>query len=146
MNTKRHTACRVASAYFADWRGVPHPILDGGYPRYPPLSAEWGTLIQTWDGVPPGPGIGYPPISRMGYPPPGPGMGYPPSRPGMGYSPQSGPGMGYPPRPEMGYPPDLRWGTPCPDLGWGTPPPQKVEQTHTCENITSCCTFYVCGW
>ena len=45
----------------------------------------------------------------------------------------------------MGYP------HPCPDLGWGTSPvswmgsPQKVEQTHTCENITSRRTTYAGG-
>ena len=38
-------------------------ILDGGTPGYLP---------------PPGPGMGYPPVSWMGTPPPGPGMGYPP--------------------------------------------------------------------
>ena len=118
---KRHTARRVASARYAD--------PSGGVPGVPPPS--W-----TWDGVPPKP--------RMGYPP----------RPGMGYPLDLG--WGTPLDLEWGTPPDLRWGTP-PDLRWGTPParpgmgylsyldlrrgnpppPTKVEQTHTCKNITS---------
>ena len=63
------------------------------------FSLYWGGTQgtpQTWDGVPPGPEMGYPPDLGWGTPPPGPEMGYPL------------------PGPEIGYPPylDLRWGTP----------------------------------
>ena len=75
-------------------RGVPH--LRSGRGGYPLPGLARGVPPQSWDGVPPGPG--------MGYPSPRPGMGYPP-RPGMGTPP--GFEMGYPPRPEM-----VRWGIP----------------------------------
>ena len=101
-------------------RGVPH-LRSGGYPGYPHHpDLGWGTP-QTGDGVPPYPDLrwGTPCQGYLGYPPP--------SRPGMGYPPDwrwHTP----PPRPEMGYPP------PRPGMGY---PPLKVEQTHTCKNITS---------
>ena len=43
---KRHTACHIASAHFADWGwGRPHPVLDRGY------------LIKSWmGGTPSSPG------------------------------------------------------------------------------------------
>ena len=104
---KRHTACRVARARFADWLGV------GGRMGVP--------LVLTWGGG----GGGLPPSSSwMGVPHPADpfrrGMGYPLSRPGMGYPPPH---------------PDLGWGTPLSRPGTGYPPPssRKCEQT---ENIT----------
>ena len=68
-----------------------------GYPL--PLGPGTGTppapLPQTWDRVPPGPGMGYPPDLGWGTPP------------DLGWG---------TPHPT----PDLGQGTP-PDLGWGTP-------------------------
>ena len=112
-------------------QGVPHPrsgwgegypsqVWPGGYPipglgrgggtpsqvwmreGYPP-DQVWMGYPQTWDGVPPGPGMGYPPDLGWGTFP-GPGMGYLPWT-WDGYHP--GPEMGYPLEPGMGYTPNL---------------------------------------
>ena len=118
--------------------GVPHPVWTGGVPHQV-LTRE------VHRGTPSHPdlGMGYPLISRMGYPSvqtwdgvPPPTQTYPPSGPGMGYPP-SGPGMGYPP-PDLGWgtPLSAGWGTPRLDLGRGTPPPGRCERTDACENIT----------
>ena len=90
---KRHTTCDVASAHYAGggtlsqfWgvpcsrsggtlsqvqgRGVLHPDLVRGYPRYPPSRPGMGYPPgQTWDGVLPRPEMGYPPDLRWGTPP-----------------------------------------------------------------------------
>ena len=70
---KRHTARRVASAHYAALSNV----WWGGVPQVPPPPSKpgWGVpwvppTIQTWDGVPPRPEMGYPlPRPEMGYPP-----------------------------------------------------------------------------
>ena len=57
--------------------GYPIPgLARGGTPSQVWLGG-WGTPGQTWDGVPPGPGTGYPPDMGWGTPP-GPEMRYPP--------------------------------------------------------------------
>ena len=103
-------------------QGCTHPVLAGGYPIQ---SWSWGGVIY--------------PVMAGGTPSsPGwrgcPGDGVPPSRPGMG---TPHPDLGWdtrsPSRPGMGYS-SIRWGTLL-----------KVEQTHTCENITSRCTTYAGG-
>ena len=66
-------------------------------------------IIQTWDGVPP-----HHPYLGWGTPPPQTWDGEPPTIQTLD---------GVPPHPPT-------------DLGQGIPPP-KVEQIHTCENITS---------
>ena len=121
---------------------------EGGTPSSPGQGWEWYP-IQSWPG-------GTPSSPGWGVPHPVLGQGVPPSRPGMGYLPT-------PSRPGMGYPLSARWGTPHPYLVWGTPsqegwgtplpvswmgyppPLPKVEQTHTCENITSRRTTYAGG-
>ena len=104
---KTHTARRVASARYAG-RGDT------------PSSHGWGVppTIQTWDGVPPPTiqtwdGVLPPPTIQTwdGVPPP-----TIQTWDGVLPHPPSRPGMGYP---------------------FPLPPPLKVEQTHTCENITS---------
>ena len=95
---KRHTARRVASAYYADLS-----LIGGGR----------GYFIQSWMGAPWGttapsrPGTGSPPPPHspdLGWGPPHLDLiqGIPPlpSRPGMGYPP-SRPGTGYPPPPHQ---------------------------------------------
>ena len=109
------------------WQGVPHPVLDGGYPIQCwtggiPSSLGWqGTPSSLgWRSTPSSLGLGVPhqvphpvldgrvplptwtldgasPISWMGYPLPGPGMGY--------------------------FPQSAWWGTPHLNLGSGTPFP-----------------------
>ena len=96
-------------------RGKPHPVLAGGTSSSP---GQGGTPIQTWDGVPPCPDLGYPSCPDLGW-------GTPQSR-------------------RMGYPPRLGIGYPFPHQLDGVPP-LKVEQTHTCENITSRRTTYAGG-
>ena len=98
----------------------------GGYPRYPPT-------IQTWDGVPHHPdlagGVPWVPPTIQTWP--GGVPRYSPHHPDLGW--------GTP------HHPDLGWGTPHhPDLGQSTLSP-KFEQTHTCENITFHCMYYVRG-
>ena len=102
---RRHNTRHVAKKNPVLARGVPHPVLAGGwYPRVPP--------IQTWNGVP------HLLVSWMGYPPPGPGMGYRPVQIWYGVPlphldldwgtphPDQGPGIGYRPQPELdGIPP-----------------------------------------
>ena len=105
---KRHIACRVASARFADQspdgggggtpsslgQGVPHPVLDGGYP------------IQSWTGgTPSSPGWGVPqyPHADLGWEYLISRMGYPPVQSWDGISPIQA---------WDGVPPVSRWGTP----------------------------------
>ena len=110
---KRHTARRVASTCYA--------VPVGGTL---PLSRSKVRMGGRGKGTPyPSPGKGATPF-------PGPGRwGYPPSQVRMGGTPYSDPGREYPPSgPGKGVPPVGKDG--------GTPPPE-VEQTHTCENITS---------
>ena len=140
---KRHTARRVASARYAalcnggggdgvlPGHGVPPrhevPPWTWGTPKTWGTSPRWGTPLR-WDT--PYPDLRWGTLHLdlgWGTPLPRPGMGYPLPRPEMGYPPDLGRGTPHP---------DLRWGTPYLNLGWGTPP-SKVEQTHTCENITS---------
>ena len=84
--------------------GVPHLVLDGGYP------------VQSWMGVPWVPPLG----PGKGYPPPGPGMGVTPIN-WMWYPPVNW--MGTPlPGPGMGYPDQLD-GEPHQSAGWSTSPP-----------------------
>ena len=139
---KRHTARRVASARFADWGGVPHPILDGGgVPSTPRPRSGWrgtpsnlgrgacprsgrgggGYPIQSWTG-------GYPPSAEWDTPNQT-WDGVPPIQTWDGVPPQSRPGMGYPPSPDLG------WGTPHPDLGWDTPPVQTWDGVPPCLNL-----------
>ena len=74
-------------------------------------------IIQTWPGGTPG----TPPVQTWdGVPPTQTWDRVPPPRPGMGY-PHADPQT------------------------WDGVPPLKVEQTHTCENITSRRTYYVRG-
>ena len=102
-------------------RGVPQPGLDvGGTPSQvggTPARSRWGTP-QTWDGVPPVPGMGYPPDLGWGTPLDL-GCGTPPDL-----------GWGTPPDIRWGTPLDLRWGTPL-DLRWGTPP-RQISIASTC--------------
>ena len=127
---KRHTARHVASAHYAD--------LLGGY------------SVQSWTGGTPSFLMGVPPISWMGFLPSRPGMGYPPIS-WMGYPHLTWDGVPSPKSRRMGYPQSAGWGTPPSSSGMGTPhqldgvPPPKVEQTHTCENITSHRTTYAGG-
>ena len=91
---KRHTACRVASARYADPSG-------GGTP-----SQVWGGTLSQVQGGYPIPGLGGLPHPRSwGYPIPGLG-GYPIPDPWGTPPPSSRPGWGNPPTL------DLRWGTP----------------------------------
>ena len=121
--------------------GITHPFLaGGGRVPYPVLAGRYP--IQSWPegGTPSSPGRGgvHHPVMARGVPHPVLTGGYPPIQTCDGVSPQS-----------------AGWGTPHPDLGWGTPlpcqldgitpPPLKVEQTHTCENITSRRTTYAGG-
>ena len=112
---KRHTTRSVASACFANGGGVPHPLLDGGYPIKSWMGG--GYPIQSWMGG------RYPIQSWMGGTPSCLGCG-------GGHPIQSWTGS-YPIQSWMGYPPSAEWATsiqtwdgvpPCPDLGWGTPP------------------------
>ena len=112
---KRHTACCVARACFADggyliqsWMGggggtpsslgdrrVPHPDLGWpgqGVPH--PVLDRGGTPILILDG-------GTLPVLTWGVPHPVLDGGTPHQQDGV-------------------PPPDMGWGTPCPDLGWGT--------------------------
>ena len=105
------------------WLGGSRSDQDGVTPPPPGLDGV-PSPPQTWDGDPPGHGMGYPPGPEMGYSlrhgtgyPPDIGWGTPqtldgvppqtwdgvPPGPGTGYPP--GPGMGYPPRHGTGYPP-----------------------------------------
>ena len=86
----------------------------------------WGTP-PTWDGVPPGPEMGYPPDLRWGTPPDL-RWGYP-SRPGMGYTPPDL-GWGNPPTPRPGTksPPGPKTGY-APGPGTGYPPPPSIAST-----------------
>ena len=109
---KRHTVCHVASGCYAHLSpdiGVPHPVLDRGYPPIlildgvPPCQQDGVIPVLIFDGVPP--------CQQDGI--------APPSRPEMGINPP-------PPGQQDGVPPVLTWDGVCPhpDLGWGTPPLQ----------------------
>ena len=119
---KRHNACRIVSAHYADlspdregggWaRGLPHPVLDQVGVSHPvwtggvlPSSLNGGGASCTWMGYPL-PDLGWgtpiwtwdglPPVQTWdGIPAIWTGNGVPPSGCGMGY-PLSGRGMGYP--------------------------------------------------
>ena len=131
---KRHTACRIASAHFADlspdrgggggwgyhiqsWMGgvtasspgwgVPHPVFDGGGVPHPVLN---GVLHHVLDGgVPQDIPIlildGVPPIQTWDRVPPSAEWG-------------------------TSSHPDLGWGTPCPDL-----PPTMVDKMKTLPSV-----------
>ena len=122
--------------------GTPSSPGQGGYPIQ-----SWigGTPSQVWTGVIPHPWDGVPPTWT-------PGMEYP--------HPGHTPGCETPlPHQLDGVPPTQTWDGVLPpptSVGWGTPsswsagrgtppPPPKVEQTHTCENITSRRTSYAVG-
>ena len=117
--------------------GVPHPVLDGGYPiqswmgGVPHPVLDRGCPIQSWMGGVPHPVLdrGYPiwrvpqstpvlimspdpcPCQQDGVPLPHLDLGWdaPPSRPGIKYSPSPlpRPWMMYPPVSRMGYPPSV---------------------------------------
>ena len=111
------------------WGGVPHPVLAGG--GYPIPGSGGGYPIQSWPG-------GYPIQSWLeGVPHPVLAREYPPSRPGMGYPPVSW--MGYPPHPRdlgWGNPPISWMGYPPPGPGMGYPPPVEVWTDKQTENST----------
>ena len=118
------------SSHGGGW-GVPHPDLAGGTP--PPSRPCWGIPlvppIQTWDGVPPTPGMGYPHHPDLGW-------GTPPTQT-LDVVP--------PIQTWDGVPPYLRWGPPTwdgvsphPDLGWGTP--------HTWDRVPQSGTGYPQTW
>ena len=62
----------------------------------------------------------------------------------VGGTPLSRPGMGYPPVQTWDGVPPIQTLDGIPPISWMGYPP-KVEQTHTCENITSRCTTYAGG-
>ena len=138
--SKRHTACHVASAHYAALSnggglGTPPPSSPGqgqvplpptiqtwsrggtpDTPHHPDLARGYHATIQTWDGV----STNHPDLGWGTPDPPRPGMGCPPPRPGMGYS---------PPRPGMGYSPQ--------DLGWGTPIQSRCGLTNKLQTVPS---------
>ena len=105
----RHTACRIASARYADLspdRGGGTPLSLGlGEPILPSRAGmEYPSppSIWTWDRAPPHLDLGWgTPLSR-------PGMGYPLSRPGIWF-PHLDLGWGTPSRPGMSTPPIQTW-------------------------------------
>ena len=127
---KRYTARRIASACYAalspDQGGYPNQLMGRGY------------SIQSWTGGTPfSPGQGgYPTQSWTG--------GYPSVTSPIKKDEVSS--MGYPSVQTWdGVPPwSRRMGHPPHQLD-GVPPPSKVEQTDTCENITSSRTTYAGG-
>ena len=133
---KRHTARLVASAHHAGLSpdgegGIPHPVLDRGYPIQSQWELPQGTPILILDWVPSHPDLGWgTPISRIGYSPILILDGVPPyQQDGVtpilildGY-PSPIIRIGCPPISRVGYPPpDLEWGISCLDLKQGTPP------------------------
>ena len=102
---------------------------------------------MSWPGVPlflgyPQPGTGIPPAYEWDTPCPG--LGYPPPHLALGYSHLR---LGYPYL-GVGIPQEGTWdqwkycGI---EMGGGVPPSNNVEQTDTCENITSSRTTYAGG-
>ena len=115
----------------------------GGVPGSPPR--RWGTPpVQGW-GTPPCPRLGYPPVQGwIGVPPP-PVQGcirVPPPHPRLDQVPPlPRTGMdrdGVTPPPKKSEQTDIsKYNKESHHMSVVPPPPPKVEQTHTCENVTS---------